>query len=228
MSASRRLQLVEWAHNSGSWIIEDDYDSEYRYESLPIPSLQGLDNNSRVIYIGTFSKVLFPSLRLGYIVVPPDLIDRFLAMRRVMDLGPPTFYQQVLADFIDEGHFARHIRRMRVHYGGLRQILFKNLTENLGDVARVVGDEAGMHLTVMLPDKVRDEEIAWDGARQNLAVWPLSRAYMGEPRQGLILGFGGITAREIPSAVRRLCNLLGGRLKVSSSGRVVGGVSRSG
>jgi len=215
MSASRRLQLVEWAHNSGAWIIEDDYDSEYRYESLPIPSLQGLDSNSRVVYIGTFSKVLFPSVRLGYIVVPPDLIDRFVTMRRVMDLGPPTFYQQVLADFIDEGHFARHIRRMRVHYGGLRQTLFENLTNNLGDVTEVVGDEAGMHLTVVLQDKLRDEEIAWDGARQNLALWPLSRAYMGQARQGLILGFGGITVREISPALRRLRNLLAEKLKAA-------------
>ena len=225
MSASRRLQLVEWAQNSGAWIIEDDYDSEYRYESLPIPSLHGLDSNSRVIYIGTFSKVLFPSLRLGYIVVPPDLIDRFVTMRRVMDLGPPTFYQQVLADFIDEGHFARHLRRMRVHYGGLRQVLVESLTNSLGDMAEVVGDAAGMHLTVMLQDKFRDEEIAWDGARQKLALWPISRAYMGQPRQGLILGFGGITARETPSAVRRLRNLLVGKLKVASSRRVLGGAA---
>ncbi len=221
MSASRRLQLVEWAHNSGAWIIEDDYDSEYRYESLPIPSLQGLDNNSRVIYIGTFSKVLFPSLRLGYIVVPRDLIDRFFFMRRVMDLGPPTFHQQVLADFIDEGHFARHLRRMRVHYGGLRQVLFENLTDHLGDMAEVVGDEAGMHVTVMLRNQLRDEEIGWEGARQNLALWPLSRAYMGELRHGLILGFGGISMREISPAVRRLRNLLAEKLKAASS-KVVG------
>jgi GntR family transcriptional regulator / MocR family aminotransferase len=219
MSAARRLQLVEWAHNSGAWIIEDDYDSEYRYESLPIPSLQGLDKNSRVVYVGTFSKVVFPSLRLGYIVVPPDLIDRFVTMRRVMDLGQPTFYQQVLADFIDEGHFARHLRRMRVHYGGLREVLFENLTDSLGHLGEVVGDAAGMHLTVMLQNKFRDEEIAWDGARQNLALWPLSRAYMGQACQGLVLGFGGISLREIPPAVRRLRNLLIGKLTVASSRR---------
>jgi len=223
MSAARRLQLVEWAHNSGAWIIEDDYDSEYRYESLPIPSLQGLDKNSRVVYIGTFSKVVFPSLRLGYIVVPPDLIDRFVTMRRVMDLGQPTFYQQVLADFIDEGHFARHLRRMRVHYGGLRQVLFENLTDNLGEMGEPVGDAAGMHLTVMLQNRFRDEEIAWDGAHQNLALWPLSRAYMGQECQGLVLGFGGISGREISPAVRKLRHLLVGKLKVASSRRSCSG-----
>ena len=208
LSASRRLQLIDWAQRSGAWIIEDDYDSEYRYESLPIASLQGLDTNSRVIYIGTFSKVVFPSVRLGYIVVPSDLIDRFVIMRRVMDLGMPTFLQQVLADFIEEGHFARHIRRMRVYYGGLRRILFDNLTEILGDKVEVVGDEAGMHLTVFLRSGRRDIELAHSGASDELSLWPLSRSYLGQPRQGLILGFGGITANEIPDALRRLRRLL--------------------
>jgi len=211
MSASRRMQLVDWAHTSGAWIIEDDYDSEFRYESLPIASLQGLDTNSRVIYIGTFSKVLFPSLRLGYLIVPPDLIDRFVTMRRVMDLGPPGFYQEVLADFIEEGHFARHIRRMRVHYGGLRRVLFDSLSKNLGDCLDVIGDEAGMHLTVALRGAHLDGEMSQRAVRQNLSLWPLSRLYMKNARQGFILGFGGTTMREIPHAVRRLRNLLAGK-----------------
>src|SRR5260370_19960817 len=116
MSASRRFQLLEWARSAGAWIVEDDYDSEYRYESIPIASLQGLDQESRVIYIGTFSKTLFPPLRLGYMVIPEDLIDRFVAVRRVTDLCPPHLYQSVLADFIREGHFARHVRRTRLLY----------------------------------------------------------------------------------------------------------------
>jgi GntR family transcriptional regulator/MocR family aminotransferase len=208
LSASRRLQLIEWAQSSGAWILEDDYDSEYRYESLPIASLQGLDANSRVIYVGTFSKVVFPSLRLGYIVVPPDLVDQFFIMRRVMDLGPSTLYQEVLADFIEEGHFARHIRRMRAHYGGLRRVLFDNLNKTLGDMVEIVGDEAGMHLTALLRHGYRDEVIARRGVQHQLSLWPMSRLYMGESRQGLILGFGGTTANEIPDAVRRLHNLL--------------------
>lgn len=208
MSASRRLQLIDWAHHSGAWIIEDDYDSEYRYESLPIASLQGLDPNSRVIYIGTFSKVLFPALRLGYIVVPPDLVDRFLVVRRVMDLGAPTFHQQVLADFIEQGHFERHIRRMRIHYGELRSVLAEALREQLDKALAPVGDEAGMHVTVMLQTNHRDEEVAVRAARQKLSLWPLSRLYMHRPRQGFILGFGGTTAREIPLAVGRLRTLL--------------------
>jgi len=208
MSASRRLQLVDWAQHSGSWIIEDDYDSEYRYESLPIASLQGLDANSRVIYVGTFTKVLFPSLRLGYLVIPPDLVDRFHMCRRVMDLGPPTFPQEVLADFIEEGHFARHIRRMRVLYGELRRVLVNSLAQELGSMVEVVGDEAGMHLAVMLQNGHRDMEVSKRAVRQDLSLWPLSPSYLGEAHQGFILGFGGTTMKEIPGAVRRLRNLL--------------------
>jgi len=208
MSASRRLQLVDWAQNSGSWILEDDYDSEFRYESQPIASLQGLDPNSRVIYIGTFSKILFPSLRLGYLVVPPDLIERFHVMRRLMDLGMPTLSQQVLADFIDAGHYARHIRRMRVHYGENRRLLAESLDRILGGKLQLIGDEAGMHLTVMLPKGYNDEEISHRAVREGLSLWPLSRLYMKNPRQGFILGFGGVAAKEIPAAVRKLHNLL--------------------
>ena len=113
MSASRRLQLLDWARESGAWIVEDDYDSEYRYGNLPIAALQGLDRDARVIYIGTFTKILFPALRLGYLVLPPDLVYAFTQVRYAMDILSPTFFQAVLADFIREGHFARHIRRMR-------------------------------------------------------------------------------------------------------------------
>jgi GntR family transcriptional regulator/MocR family aminotransferase len=209
MSASRRLQLLDWAQSSGSWIIEDDYDSEYRYESSPIASLQGLDTNARVIYIGTFSKVLFPSLRLGYVVIPSDLIDRFLTLRRAIDYGPPSFYQEVVANFIDEGHFARHIRRMRVLYRERRSVLVDSISRELGSRAEVLGGEAGMHLTVTLPNRIRDLEIAELAAHQNLWIWPLSPSYLGEvSRSGFILGFGSTAAADIPRAVRTLRNLL--------------------
>lgn len=209
MSASRRFQLLDWAQSSGSWIIEDDYDSEYRYESSPIASLQGLDTNARVIYIGTFSKVLFPSLRLGYVVIPSDLVDRFLTLRRAMDIGPPSFYQDVVTSFIDEGHFARHVRRMRVLYGERRSVLVESVRKELGPTVEVLGGEAGMHLTVTLPSKMRDLEIADRAARQNLWIWPLSASYRGDAtRSGFILGFGSTTAAEIPRSVRKLRNLL--------------------
>jgi GntR family transcriptional regulator/MocR family aminotransferase len=208
MSATRRLQLLDWAQHAGSWILEDDYYAEYRYESLPIASLQGLDAYTRVIYIGTFSKVLFPSLRIGYLVIPPDLVDSFWAMRRVMDLGPTTFHQEVLADFIAEGHFARHIRRMRVLYAERRQVLVDSIAEELGPAVKVLGDAAGMHLAMALSRHARDTEIATRAARQNLRMWPLSNSYLGEARPGLILGFGSVAVEEIPAAVRKIGKLL--------------------
>jgi GntR family transcriptional regulator / MocR family aminotransferase len=212
MSASRRFQLLEWAQATGSWIIEDDYDSEYRYESLPIASLQGLDASARVIYVGTFSKVLFPALRLGYIVIPPDLIEAFLTVRWAMDLGPPSFHQEVLADFIGEGHFARHIRRMRVLYRERRSALVDSIREELGTMVEVLGGEAGMHLTVTLPNQIHDLEIAERAARENLWLWPLSPNYLGEAtRSGFVLGFGGTEVAEIPGAVRKLRGLLAPR-----------------
>ncbi len=209
MSASRRFQLLDWAQNTGSWIIEDDYDSEYRYESLPIASLQGLDTNARVIYVGTFSKVLFPSLRLGYIVIPSDLVDRFMAIRRAMDIGPPNFYQEVIADFITEGHFSRHIRRMRVLYRERRSALVDSISKELGSMVEVLGDEAGMNLAVTLPAGSRDVEIAERAAGQNLWLWPLSPSYLGEAsRPGFILGFASTPVEEIPRVVRKLRNML--------------------
>jgi GntR family transcriptional regulator/MocR family aminotransferase len=209
MSASRRFQLLEWARNTGSWIIEDDYDSEYRYESSPITSLQGIDANARVIYIGTFSKVLFPSLRLGYVVIPADLVDAFLAVRRAMDLGSPSFYQKVLVDFIGEGHFGRHIRRMRVLYHVRRGVLVASVGKELGSMVEVVGSEAGMHLTVNLQNGASDVRIAERALSHNLQIWPLSLHYLAEaPRQGFILGFGSTPIEEIPCSVRKLRNLL--------------------
>lgn len=209
MSASRRLQLLDWAQRSGSWVIEDDYDSEYRYGSMPIASLQGLDSNSRVVYIGTFSKVLFPSLRMGYVVIPPDLVDRFIIVRQALDLTPPHLYQAVLTDFIREGHFARHIRRLRLVYGERRTALVNSIREELGSSFEVHGSEAGLHLPITLPAGFRDLEIAARAAREKLWLWPLSPAYAGKTtRQGFILGFGGTTAAEMPDAVRRLKKVL--------------------
>jgi GntR family transcriptional regulator / MocR family aminotransferase len=209
MSAQRRFQLLDWAQSTGAWIIEDDYDSEYRYDSSPIASLQGLDANGRVIYIGTFSKVLFPSLRLGYMVIPPDLVEHFITMRRAMDISSPNFYQDVLTDFIGEGHFARHLRRMRVLYHERRSALVDCLNQEFGSRVEILGSDAGMHLTVAFGDEVRDVEIAERAAEQNLWLWPLSSAYLGKDvRQGFILGFGSIAVKDIPDAVRNIRNLI--------------------
>jgi GntR family transcriptional regulator / MocR family aminotransferase len=204
MSASRRLQLLDWAQSTGAWIVEDDYDSEYRYETMPIASLQGLDRHCRVIYIGTFSKVLFPSLRLGYIVIPPDLVERFTAVRNAMDICPSHLNQAVLADFIREGHFSRHIRRMRLLYRERRTVLVDSIRREFGSSWQVLGAEAGMHVVLLLPRGLRDQEIAMRAATKSVWLWPLSPSYcIGKRRrQGFILGFGSATSAAIPAAVR--------------------------
>src|SRR5580692_1977639 len=205
MSVARRLQLLEWAHHSGAWIVEDDYDSEYRYESMPVASMQGLDPGSRVIYIGTFSKTLFPSLRLGYMVIPPALVDRFLAVRQSNDLGPSHLYQAALADFISGGHFTRHIRKTRQLYAERRNALAQALRKEFGSEIEIMGAEAGMHLVVTLPPGMSDRTISARAAQEQLWLWPLSAAYVGQNvRQGFILGFGGTKADEMPAQVRRL------------------------
>ena len=209
MSASRRLQLLEWAQRSRAWIIEDDYDSEYRYGNLPIASLQGLDGNARVIYIGTFSKVMFPSLRLGYLVIPGDLVERFAAMRQVMDICPTHITQAVMSDFIREGHFARHVRRMRPIYAERRRVLVAELERQLGDNATIMGDQAGMHLAIYLAPGRDDRKIAATSARQSLWLSALSSSYVGKkPRHGFVLGFGNTKANDIPQAVRHLKKLI--------------------
>ncbi|HLK19878.1 MAG TPA: PLP-dependent aminotransferase family protein [Bryobacteraceae bacterium] len=209
MSVSRRLQLLDWAHRQSAWIVEDDYDSEYRFESMPIASLQGLDHGSRVIYIGTFSKVLFPSLRLGYMVIPSPLVDRFSAVRRASDFCPSNFHQAVLADFIEEGHFARHIRKTKQLYAERRGALVQAIKKVFGDELEILGAEAGMHLVVTLPQGFSDREISVRAAQQNLSLWPLSPCYAGpRARQGFILGFGSTKASDMAAQVARLRQLI--------------------
>jgi GntR family transcriptional regulator / MocR family aminotransferase len=209
MSASRRLQLLNWAQSCGSWIIEDDYDSEYRYGVTPIASLQGLDTNARVIYVGTFSKTLLPSLRVGYLVMPADLVDRFMAVRVAMDIFPSHVNQAVLTDFINDGHFGRHIRRTRLLYAERRERLVHCLHNEFDSRLESVGTEAGVHLTVTLPPVIPDRPLSERAALEKLWLWPLSPCYMSEPsRQGFILGFGSVATAEIPKAVRRMAMVL--------------------
>jgi GntR family transcriptional regulator / MocR family aminotransferase len=203
MSASRRLQLLDWARRSDAWIVEDDYDSEYRFGNLPVASLQGLDRDARVLYVGTFTKILFPAIRLGYVVVPPDLVDAFVEARRAMDSCPPTFPQLVLAEFIREGHFARHIRKMRLLCRERREALVDSLRAELPELT-VLGDEAGMYLAAALPRGARDRPICERAALDGLWVAPLSGCYLEKPRQGFLLGYGGTPAEEILGDVRRL------------------------
>jgi len=210
MSASRRIQLLNWAQNNGAWIIEDDYDSEYRYGGMPIASLQGLDANARVIYVGTFSKTLFPSLRLGYLVVPPDLLDRFVALRVAMNIYPPHLSQAVVTEFINRGHFSRHIRRTRLLYAQRRARLRECLETEFGSDLVVLDGESGMHQAVVLPEQVNDVALAHRAAERGLWLWPLSPYYLGRPLKGLLLGYGGVDVSVMPGAIRKLGQVLRG------------------
>ncbi len=209
MTATRRMLLLNWAARSGAWIIEDDYDSEYRLGGRPIPSLQGLDTGERVIYVGTFSKVMFPALRLGYVVVPEDLVDAFSAAREATDQFSSTLYQAVMTDFIGDGHFARHIRRMRMLYLERRTALVEAIQNQMGDKLEVIGAEAGMHLVALLPPGVSDVALSKKAAEMGISVMPLSSCYLKPPaRGGLILGYGGTDAQQIHEGMRKLKMLI--------------------
>src|SRR5690606_9821330 len=134
MSLRRRIALLDWARRADAWILEDDYDSEFRFTGRPLEALQGLDRDRRVLYLGSFSKTLFPALRLGYVVAPPELVEPLLTARRAIDAHPPVLEQLALADFIREGHFARHLRRMRQHYQRRRDCLVGELRDRLGSL----------------------------------------------------------------------------------------------
>ena len=206
MSLSRRLELLEWAKRADAYILEDDYDSEYRYADRPLAALQGLDTAGRVIYIGTFSKVMFPSLRIGYLVLPPPLVKPFLKVRRLINIHNPLLEQVALTDFINEGHFARHLRRMRSLYAERRAILLSALQKLPLDVE---SPEAGLHCIGWLPRGIDEQTVVRQAAAHDLDLTPVSTFAM-EPfsRQGLLLGFAGFSAHELRSGVRRLKDIL--------------------
>ena len=211
MTAARRLALLDWAHRERAWLLEDDYDSEYRYVSRPLGALQGMDAHERVIYIGTFSKVLFPALRVGYIVVPSALRQRFVDARETFDLFSPTLYQLALADFLSEGHFARHLRRMRGVYRARRDALLTGLARHCAGRLTVINADAGLHLAVLLEGGLDDRDVVRRMAARGLTATPLSSCYAaggGGGPNGLLLGFGGSTERRLLEATRVLGQIL--------------------
>jgi GntR family transcriptional regulator/MocR family aminotransferase len=205
MSLARRLALLEWVKRSSAWVIEDDYDSEFRYSGRPIASLQGLDFTGRVIYLGTFSKVLFPSLRLGYLILPPELVEAFTNARALVDRHSPLIDQAVLADFIAEGHFARHIRRMRALYAHRHATFVEAAQKELAGLLEVEPQDAGMHLVGWLPEGVDDAAASRSAFEHGVEAPPLSAyALERKPMGGLLLGYTAMGTREIREGMRRL------------------------
>ncbi len=199
MSLQRRLALLKWASAAGAWIVEDDYDSEFRYGTRPIPCLHGLDADGRVIYVGTFAKTLFPAIRLGFIIVPSDLHDAFFAARRAAEFHPPLLEQMALADFIANGHYARHLRRMRAAYRERLDALADAAERLCGGALRLRAVQTGLHVVADLDDV--DEERVYEEARaRGIEVAPLGMYFLGRPSaHGLLLGFASIR----PDALRR-------------------------
>jgi GntR family transcriptional regulator/MocR family aminotransferase len=205
LSMARRLELLAWARESGAWIVEDDYTSEFRYGGRPLASLQGLDDAERVIYIGTLNKALFPGLRLGYAVVPPSLVRAFVTARYLMDRQPPSLCQAVAAAFMEEGHFAAHIRRMREMYRSQRDALVTALGRRLGDHLTVDPPDQGMHLIAYTRRGLSDVTIERAALEQGVVVRAMSRLYVEAPSQSaLMLGFSGYPRQMIAPAIARL------------------------
>ena len=205
MSLARRLQLLEWAGKSGAVILEDDYDSEYRYAGRPVPALQGLDRRGLVLFTGSFSKVLFPSLRLGYLVVPPDLVDYVSATLSVTTRHAPLLEQAVLCDFITDGHFGRHLRRMREVYAERLSALLESSQQNLTGLLEISGVEAGLQTAGWLLGGLDAESIAAAADKRGVEVTPLGRYSHGRmAREGLQLGFAAMDAKEVRRGAREL------------------------
>lgn len=205
MSLARRLALLQWAARARAWVVEDDYDSEYRYGARPIPCLHGLDADGRVIYVGSFSKTLFPALRLGFVVVPPDLRDAFVAVRRATDLHPPRLDQAVLADFIEGGHYERHLRRVRAACRERLEALHEALGRHCAGALRLRPVATGLHAVADLA--LADARRTFDAARERgVEVMPLAAYYLGRSRapNALVLGFGAARPEAIAGGVERL------------------------
>ena len=211
MSLGRRLQLLEWARRTGALVVEDDYDSEYRYKGTPLPALQGLDRHGVVATTGSFSKVLFPALRLGFVVVPAALVDRLTALQSVCGPHPPVAEQAVLCDFIAGGHFHRHVRRMRQVYGQRLEALQAAVRTRLAGRLELSPIEAGLQTAGMLTSGPSSDAVAAAAATVGIDVTPLTR-YARRPLEvdGMLLGFAAVHEGEIAQGVERLAQVCDG------------------
>ena len=224
MSLARRLELLDWAREADAWVIEDDYDSEFRYSGRPLSALQNLDPE-RVVYMGSFSKVLFPSLRIAYLVVPPGLVDSFTAARAVVDDHPAITVQPILAEFINQGHFAAHVRRMRTLYATRQEAMIAYANQYLDGLLDLKPHEAGMHLVAGLSSQVKnigdDTALSALATDAGLVVPSLNHYRFKDPKtgslapelelyrhQGLVMGYASFTEEEIKTGIMRLAKVL--------------------
>lgn len=206
LSLQRRLRLIDWARREQAWIVEDDYDSEFHYDSRPLAAIHGLDRHQRVLYVGTFSKVLFPGIRVAYLVVPKPLVTAFVAGRSQIDGHTSPLTQAVLADFMQDGHFMAHVRRMRELYRARRDIFLDELERHLGSRLLPGAAAGGLQMSCLLPDqRGSDRKLSAIAEGVGIDLPMLSRLYLGpHARQGFVMGFSALTPGQIRDATKRL------------------------
>ncbi|WP_158793246.1 PLP-dependent aminotransferase family protein, partial [Granulicella sp. L60] len=211
LTLSRRIALLKWARSSNAFILEDDYDSEFRYRESPLPALQGMAPSAPVIYTGSFSKLLFPSLRLGYLVLPKQLVTAFRTAKLLNDMQSSSFHQLVLADFLAEGHLDSHLRRMRTLYDGRRATLTQALRDHFGTRVRISGDEAGMYLLASFQSSLSEDE-AWTrafhaGVRLERLFWPAGASVKQPGYVQFVFAYGTLSDKELQLVASRLATV---------------------
>ena len=209
LSLTQRIALLQWAEKTDTLIIEDDYDSEYRYETQPVPALQGMDRSESVIYIGTFSKILFPSLRIGYLVVPPNWIPIVRKAKWLCDRFCPILEQYALTDWIKLGHFERHIRRMRQLYDSRRQALVAALKRYFGERVTIIGENAGIHVMAKIQTALPDEVVIQKAAAVGVGLVSAREYYLERLSQGeFIFGYAQLEETQIEQGIIRLSQVI--------------------
>jgi GntR family transcriptional regulator/MocR family aminotransferase len=202
LSASERLALLNWSQDNNVWIIEDDYDSEFHFQHKPVAAMQGMTEHNHVLYMGSFSKTLFPSLRLGYLVLPPELVSTFTAAKSFLSGESPLLPQAVIADFIQEGHFVRHLRRMRLLYKEKWHHFDQCVSEHLGNQVTTIAESAGMHLVLEIPN-INDVALRSFLNQNGFGSSALSSYYLGNAEKtGLVLGFANTTEQNRVDVVK--------------------------
>lgn len=207
MPIERKMQLLQWAKSNDAYIIEDDYDAEFRYKGLPIPPLSHIDQLERVIYFGTFSKTLIPSIRMSYVILPKDLTFKFQTFYQYQKSTVSKIDQLVVAEFMEKGHYAKHIEKMRTLYRKKRKALMEALQNNLPEEFKTFGDTAGLHIIVQLPPWLKEKRAVQLAFENGIAIDPVSTCYQtASPQHLVMIGFGAIPIDDIPIAIETLAN----------------------
>ncbi len=206
---TRRLALLAWAKRAGAVIVEDDYDGEFRYEGQPVESMQGLDTEGRVIYVGTFSRTIFPALRIGYLIAPESIVAAFAGAKWLADRHTSTLEQETLAEFIASGAYERYLRRARKANARRRETLLEAIEQHLGDRVEVTGHGSGAHIVLWPKNRVNEETVIGRAAEDDVGIYATSHYYYGRPtRTGFLLGYAHLREREIEEGIRRLANVI--------------------